>query len=174
MRIQISEKGVQIYKGDGVCFTDFISFYLNISRKWNNLVSLRANYFIFHGIFENGGGGGGAPREWGSTEPPLDPPLQKELLVPILRLVLLSNVEKINRLCTNWISYKVWYGKSGWSIVYTEGSQVTIPKRNYISFSEDQFCHCKQCRPWWYAASRCISSGSSLLDKVPIYRFLVP
>ena len=38
----------QIYKdvGEGVCFADFISFLLNILWKWNNLVSLRPNYFI--------------------------------------------------------------------------------------------------------------------------------
>ena len=35
-----------IYKGTGVHFADFISFFLNILWKWNNLVSLRPNHFI--------------------------------------------------------------------------------------------------------------------------------
>ena len=37
--------------------------------------------------------------------------------------------------------------KPGWSIIYIEGSQVIIFPKNYISFSEDQFCLVKQCRP---------------------------
>ena len=56
---RISGNGVYIYKG--VCvgrFTDFISFFLNIPWKWNNLVSLRPNYFIFKAYLKNGGGGG--------------------------------------------------------------------------------------------------------------------
>ena len=37
--------------------------------------------------------------------------------------------------------------KSGWSNVYTEGSQVIISKNYRISFSEYRFCHSKQCIP---------------------------
>ena len=54
----ISGKGVHIYLDlgvGGVRFGDFISFYLNIPWKWNNLVSLRPNYFIFIGYFKTGG-----------------------------------------------------------------------------------------------------------------------
>ena len=46
-------------KGVGDRFADFISFFLNIPWKLNNLVSLRPNYFIFIGNFKTGGGGGG-------------------------------------------------------------------------------------------------------------------
>ena len=38
------------------CFDDFISFFLNIPCKWNNLVSLRPNYFIFIGYLNTGNG----------------------------------------------------------------------------------------------------------------------
>ena len=48
-----------MYKGMGVRFADCISFVLNISWKWINLVSLRPNYFIFIGYLKTGGGGGG-------------------------------------------------------------------------------------------------------------------
>ena len=34
---------VLLYKGVGVHFADFISFFLNIPWKWNNLVSPRPN-----------------------------------------------------------------------------------------------------------------------------------
>ena len=37
--------------------------------------------------------------------------------------------------------------KSGWSIVYMEGSQVIIFKHYCISFSQDLFRLNKQCRP---------------------------
>ena len=46
---RIPRKGVHMYKGVGGCFSDFISFFLNIPWKWNNLVSLRPNYLIFTG-----------------------------------------------------------------------------------------------------------------------------
>ena len=36
-------------------FADSISFFLNIPWKWNNLVSLRPNYFIFIGYWKTGG-----------------------------------------------------------------------------------------------------------------------
>ena len=55
---RISGKGVHIYKSVGVRFVDFISFFVNIPWKWNNLVSLRPNYFIFIGYLKTGGGGG--------------------------------------------------------------------------------------------------------------------
>ena len=57
-----------MYKGMGVRFADFISFFLNIP-------------FHFHRIFKNGRGGG---REGGSSEPPeppLDPPLTCDFLL---------------------------------------------------------------------------------------------
>ena len=69
---RISGKGVHMYKGVGVRFADFISFFLNIPWKWNNLVSLGPNYSIFIGYLKTWG------REGGSNEPPepiLDPPL---------------------------------------------------------------------------------------------------
>ena len=48
--------------GGGGRFADFISFSFNILWKWNNLVSLRPNYFIFIGYLKTGGGGGGVER----------------------------------------------------------------------------------------------------------------
>ena len=63
-KIKDSWKGVNMYKGVGVRLADFISFILNIPWKWNNLVSLRPNYFIFIGYLIAGRGGA------------LDPPLQ--------------------------------------------------------------------------------------------------
>ena len=52
---RISGKGVHMYKGVGVRFADFISFFLNIPWTWNNLVTLRPNYFIFIGYFKSVG-----------------------------------------------------------------------------------------------------------------------
>ena len=49
----------------GIRFADFTSFFLNIPWKWNNLVSLRSNYFIFIGYLKMGGGGGGGGLEGG-------------------------------------------------------------------------------------------------------------
>ena len=37
-------------------------------------------------------------------------------------------------------SIKLYQIKSGWFIIYIEGSQVIISKIYLISFSEDQFC----------------------------------
>ena len=37
----------------------FISVFLNIPWKWDNLVSLRPNYFIYIGYLKTGGGGEG-------------------------------------------------------------------------------------------------------------------
>ena len=37
--------------------------------------------------------------------------------------------------------------KSGWSVVYIEGSQVMIFTKYCISFYENRFCLSKQCRP---------------------------
>ena len=44
----------------GFASADFISFFLNIPIpwKWNNLVSLKPNYFIFIRYLKMGGGGG--------------------------------------------------------------------------------------------------------------------
>ena len=47
-----------IFKGVEVRFADFISFFLNIPWKWNNLCSLRPNYFIFIGYLKTGAGRG--------------------------------------------------------------------------------------------------------------------
>ena len=44
-----------MYKGVGVRFADFISFFLNIPRKLNNLVSMRPSYFISIGYLKGGG-----------------------------------------------------------------------------------------------------------------------
>ena len=84
-RSKISGKGVRMYKGVGVRSADFISFFFNIPWKWNNLVSLRPNYFIFIGFLKTG------VRE-GVTL--LDPPLQfpsknfTEVLLCILHVLL--------------------------------------------------------------------------------------
>ena len=66
------ERGVLMYKSVGVPFADFISFFSNIPWKWNNLISLRPNYFIFIGYLNLGGMDGGSSKP---PEPPLDPPL---------------------------------------------------------------------------------------------------
>ena len=66
---RISGIGVHMYKVVRVSFADFISFFLNIPWKWNNLVLLRPNYFIFIGYLKARG------KEGSSREPPLDPPL---------------------------------------------------------------------------------------------------
>ena len=55
---RISGVGVHMYKGAGVRFADFISFFLDIPWKWNNLVSLQPNYFIFIGYLKMGAGRG--------------------------------------------------------------------------------------------------------------------
>ena len=44
-----------------ICWFDLI--FLNIPRKWNNLVSLRSNYFIFIGYLKKKGDGEGSLRE---------------------------------------------------------------------------------------------------------------
>ena len=72
----ITQRGFVIYKGVGVRFADFISFFLSILWKRNNLVSLRPNYFIFIGHLKIGGVGGGGGRGFERiTETPLDRPL---------------------------------------------------------------------------------------------------
>ena len=68
-RIQDFWKGGSYVKVWGVRFANFISSFLNILRKLNNLVSLRPNYFNFIGYLKTWG------REGGLSEPPLDPPL---------------------------------------------------------------------------------------------------
>ena len=47
-----SGRGVQVYKGVGVHLADFFPIFLNIQWKWNNLVSVRPNYFIFIGYLK--------------------------------------------------------------------------------------------------------------------------
>ena len=66
-----------MYKWMGVPFAEFISFFLNIPGKLNNLVSLRPNYFIFIGYLKMGDKEGGSSEP---PEPPLDPPLHYNLL----------------------------------------------------------------------------------------------
>ena len=61
-----------MYKWLGVRFANYILFSLNNPWKWNNLVSLRSDYFIFIGYLKTGG------REGGSSEP-LEPPLDLPL-----------------------------------------------------------------------------------------------
>ena len=48
---EASVKEVHLYKEVRIRFADFISFFLNITWKWNNLFSLRPNYFIFIGYY---------------------------------------------------------------------------------------------------------------------------
>ena len=62
-----------MYKCVGVHFADFISFFLNIPWKWNNLVT------------GGGGGGGGVGYSSNLPEPILDPPLVYETFVFITK-----------------------------------------------------------------------------------------
>ena len=62
---RISGKGGHIYKGVGVCFADFILFFLNIPFGLTE-----TKLFHFNRIFKNG------DREVGSSEPTLDLPLR--------------------------------------------------------------------------------------------------
>ena len=62
-----------MYKGVRVRFVDSISFFLYIPLKWNNLVSLRPNYFIFIGYLKTGGWEGGV--QVNPLNPTLDSPL---------------------------------------------------------------------------------------------------
>ena len=65
-----------MYKGVGICFADFISFFSNIPWKLNNLVSLRPNYSILIGYLKTG-------RWEGCSIESLEPPL---LLFKIINL----------------------------------------------------------------------------------------
>ena len=56
-----------MFKGVGFRFADFISLLLNIPYKWNNLASLRPNYFIFIGYLKSGGGWGEGVEPSGSA-----------------------------------------------------------------------------------------------------------
>ena len=67
---RISGKWVHMYKDVGFTFLILFHFFLNIPWKWNNLASLRANYFIFIGYLKTRGGGPSEP-----PEPHLDLPL---------------------------------------------------------------------------------------------------
>ena len=53
-----SGKGVHMYKVWKVRFADFFLFFLNIPWKWNNLLSVRPNNFIFIWYSKIGGGKG--------------------------------------------------------------------------------------------------------------------
>ena len=57
------ERGFICIKGWG-SFADFIWFFLNTPWKWNNLVLLRPNYFIFVGYLKAGTGRGFDPTPW--------------------------------------------------------------------------------------------------------------
>ena len=64
--------GSYVYRCGGFALLIFISFFLNVPLKWNNLVSLRPNYFIFIGSLKTGAWEGGSSQP---LEHPLDPPL---------------------------------------------------------------------------------------------------
>ena len=68
---RITGKGIHMCKGFGVHFADLISFLLNITWKWNNLVTLWPNYFHFHWIFKNGERDSSEPPPLGSATVPL-------------------------------------------------------------------------------------------------------
>ena len=74
---------------EGVGVADFISFFLNIPRKWNNLVSVRPNYFIFVIYLKNCGQG------WGSSEPP-EPPLDPPLIYIVSCILSVGNMVDIS------------------------------------------------------------------------------
>ena len=59
-----------------------------------------------------------------------------------------------------------------WAPTWNFHCQVIIFKKHCILLSEDLFYLYKQCRPWWNAALCCISSGSSLFEKVHVKAFL--
>ena len=86
-------------------FFFFISFCFNIQWKWNNLVSLRPNYFIFIGYLNTLGREGVRVTP---HEPPLDPPLllwkKNDWQTPF-------NTEMDNSILTVWIctGWKGWY-----------------------------------------------------------------
>ena len=61
------ERGFICIEMWGVGFVDFISFFLNIPWKCNNLVSVRPNYYIFIGYLKMGD-------EEGSSSEPSEPP----------------------------------------------------------------------------------------------------
>ena len=65
-----------IYEGVGVRFADFISFYLNIPWKWNNLVLPRPNYFIYIGYLKTvvGEGRGLEQTPWTTSRSATDLP----------------------------------------------------------------------------------------------------
>ena len=54
---RISGKGDHMYKGVGLRFADFLSFFLNIPRNRNDLTETKL--FHFHRMFKNWGGRGG-------------------------------------------------------------------------------------------------------------------
>ena len=73
----ITQRGFIIYKGVGVRFADFISFYLifpKYSMKKKLFGLTETQLFHFHRTFKNGGGGFER-----IPETPLDPPLLDHL-----------------------------------------------------------------------------------------------
>ena len=102
---RISRKGVDIHNGMGVRFADFISFFLNIPWKWNNLVSLRPNYNIFISYLKTGG------QEGGSSDPPephLDPPLLDHIEN---NCDLIAKQDIKNRTIFSFYSLKCWLSR---------------------------------------------------------------
>ena len=64
-----------MYKGVGVRFADFISFFLKYPMEMKLFSLIETNLFQFHRIFKKRGGGGARRGSSEPPEPPLDPPL---------------------------------------------------------------------------------------------------
>ena len=99
-----------------VSLADFISFFLNIPWKWNNLVSVRPNYLIFMGYLKTGGWG----FEWtpfGSATANQNPAIDKKYFEEFLkqqegendhRNYFMFNFNKSTRLGSNsWLVTKL-------------------------------------------------------------------
>ena len=104
---RISGKGVQMCKGGGSTL-----LILNIPWKWNNLVSMRPNYFIFMVYLKTGEGFDRTP------EPPLDPLLMFWWEIRKKKSITHSYLEgcslKINSVCILYLMLK-----SGAFLFYT-------------------------------------------------------
>ena len=71
----------------GVSFGNFVTVFLSTQWKWNNLVSLRPNYFVYIGYLKRGRVGGLSE----PPEPPLDPPLLIDILTESAILLIERN-----------------------------------------------------------------------------------